>query len=517
MSPVVHVVGTPPLAAQDDKMCLHHSLGDCNFRLFADMYAKLTVAQANLTDPATAPYSIDRTLRECVLQNRPVYIELPTNMVKAKVSARGLKFPIDPSIPRNDEGFEDTEVELILARIYASKQPFIIINGITSALGISTEADELVRVTGFPTSTASFGKGTVNESYANVFGIYAGEAGKQAYRTWVESCDLILRIGSLYSDVNTYGFSTKTDPIHTIDFHRNSVEIGGTNSFKNAHVKPLLQKILSRLDMSKLPTYAPLPDLGSPQQLLETLPPTQPEDIIDQTTFWQRISTLFRSGDIILTETGTPSIGGRDFVLPPQTTVINTGIWLSIGFMLGASQGAALAQRDIIRSITSASTTKRDASGAHVAEAPPSTRSSQHTFSGHTIIFIGDGSLQMTVQSISDVIRNELALTNFIINNDGYTIERFIHGMKATYNDIQPWNYLLTAQYFGADMNDKSYPIVTKRAANYGKLWDAVGQKEVQEGKGLTIVEVLMDREDAPDALKKLVARAARRNNGQAQ
>jgi len=515
MSPVVHVVGTPPTAAQDAKLCLHHSLGDGNFRVFADMYAKLTVAQANLTDAATAPSLIDQTLRECVLQSRPVYVELPTNMVKAKVSSRGLKFPIDLTIPHNDEGFEDAEVELILARIYAAKQPFIIVDGFTSALGITKEANELVRVTGFPTSTTSFGKSIVNETYDNFFGIYAGEAGKQVYRPWVESCDLILRIGSLYSDVNTYGFSTKTHPKYTIDFHRNSVEIGGTNSFTNAHVKPLLQKLLSRLDASKLPHYDPLPDLGSPRYLLESLPKTQPNDTIDQATFWQRISPFFRSGDILLTETGTPAIGGRDFVLPPQTTLINSGIWLSIGYMLGAAQGAAMAHRDIIHAIT-ATSTKRDENGAYVTDVPPSRRSSQHTFSGRTILFIGDGSLQMTVQSISDVIRNKLPLTIFVINNDGYTIERFIHGMKAPYNDVQPWRYLFAPQYFGADMDDASYPIVTKRAANYGELWEVVGEKSVRDGKGLTIVEVMMDREDAPDALKKLVAGAARRNSGQA-
>lgn len=104
MSPVVHVVGTPPMAATEARMCLHHSLGDGNFRVFADMYAKLTVAQANLTDPTTAPSMIDHTLRECVLQSRPVYIELPTNMVKARVSGRGLKSPIKLPIPHNDEG-----------------------------------------------------------------------------------------------------------------------------------------------------------------------------------------------------------------------------------------------------------------------------------------------------------------------------------------------------------------------------------------------------------------------------
>lgn len=514
MSPVVHVVGTPPLNAQNARMCLHHSLGDGNFRIFADMYSKLTVAQANLTDATTATIMIDQTLRECILQSRPVYIELPTNMVKAQVSSRSLRVPIDLSIPHNDEGFEDAEVELILARIYASKQPFIIVDGFTAAYNITAEADELVRLTGFPTSTTSFGKGIVNESYPNFHGIYAGEAGKQVYRPWVDSCDLVLRIGPLTSDVNTYGFTTVPNPKHTIDFHRTSVEIGGTNSFTNVHIKPLLRKILDRLDPSRLPRYDPYPDLGNPAQQLQALAATESTALIDQDTFWQRISTFFRSGDIILTETGTPAVGGRDFVLPPQTTLINSGIWLSIGYMLGASQGAALAQRDIIQNLNKYGKPASQDHNSITAATPPTPRSSQRTFSGRTILFVGDGSLQMTIQSISDTIRNRIPLTIFLINNDGYTIERFIHGMRAPYNDIQPWRYLLAPQYFGANMDDKTYPIITRRAENWGELWNVVGEDAVKEGRGLTIVEVIMGKEDAPDALKKLVASAARRNSG---
>ena len=96
-----------------------------------------------------------------LLQSRPVYIELPTNMVKVQVPASPLDTPIDLSIPMNDEGFEDTEVDVILNKMYASKQPFIVVDGCTSRYGVSDEADELVRETGFPTSTTPFGKGIV--------------------------------------------------------------------------------------------------------------------------------------------------------------------------------------------------------------------------------------------------------------------------------------------------------------------------------------------------------------------
>lgn len=487
MAPVIHVVGTAATHIQDGKMCMHHSLGDGDFRLFADMAARVTVAQANLRDPSTATAAIDRCLQACILQSRPVYIELPTNMVKARVPAADLEKPIDLSIPINDEGFEDTEVDLILNKIYASKQPFIVVDGFTSRYGISDEADELVRETGFPTSTTPFGKGIVNETYPNFYGMYAGIAGRQVYMPWARGCDLVLRLGPLNSDVNTFGFSTIPDPKTAITFDRDFVEIGGTR-YQNLHVKSLLRKVLSKLDKSKLPKYQPHMDLGDPREELKALPPTGEDEMIEHDTFWLRMSNFFRPGDIILTETGTPSVGGRDFVLPPHTTLINSSIWLSIGYMLGACAGAALALREM------------SAEGRRPR--------------GRTVLFEGDGSLQMTAQVFSDIIRNRLDVTIFVINNDGYTIERWIHGMKAGYNDIQPWRYLDTPNYFGAPKDDPAYPVLTKRAENWGELNAILANPEVQQGKGLCIIEVIMTKEDAPDVLKKLVENVSRRSSG---
>jgi pyruvate decarboxylase len=489
VAPVIHVVGSAPTNVQDGGLCMHHSLGNGDFRIFAEMYERITVAQANLRDADTAPAHIDRCIRECILQSRPVYLELPTNMVRAKVSAAALETPIDLSIPLNDEGFEDTEVDLILNKMYASRQPFIVVDGCTSRYGVSEEANELVRLTKFPTSTTPFGKGIVNEEYPNFYGVYAGIAGNEVYMPWAQGCDLVIKLGPLESDVNTFGFSTIPNPKTSIVFHRDHVEIGGVK-YQNLHIKSLLRKILSKLETAKLPEYNPYMDLGSPRAALMALPPPGKDEIIDQATFWRRISNFFRTGDIVMAETGTAAIGCRDMVLPAHTSLITSCIWLSIGYMLPAAQGAALAQREMI------------AEGLRP--------------NGRTILIEGDGSLQMTAQSISDMIRNRIDVTILIINNDGYVIERWIHGMKAGYNDIQPWRYLEAPNYFGAPKDDPAYPVVTRRAETWGQLTDILAEPALQAGKGLNIVEVMMDREDAPDVLKKLVQSTKRRNSGDA-
>ena len=53
---------------------------------------------------------------------------------------------------------------------------------------------------------------------------------------------------------------------------------------------------------------------------------------------------------------------------------------------------------------------------------------------------------------------------SFVICNDGYTIERMIHGMDATYNDIQDWKYKDIVGVFGGDKVDaKTFQVKTKK------------------------------------------------------
>lgn len=55
---------------------------------------------------------------------------------------------------------------------------------------------------------------------------------------------------------------------------------------------------------------------------------------------------------------------------------------------------------------------------------------------------------------------------SFVICNEGYTIERYIHGMDAVYNDIQEWKYKDLVGVFGGDLQKaKTYQVKTKQEA----------------------------------------------------
>ena len=144
------------------------------------------------------------------------------------------------------------------------------------------------------------------------------------------------------------------------------------------------------------------------------------EEAISHLYFWPRISQFIRSEDVVVTETGTSSFGALEMPLPANAIYVSQILWGSIGWATGAAVGAALAARE-------------------------------RGLKGRTLLFTGDGSLQLTVQELSTAMRHGLNPIVFVLNNKGYTIERHLHGRDRRYNDIVNW-YVAPFQYDCADL-----------------------------------------------------------------
>ena len=63
------------------------------------------------------------------------------------------------------------------------------------------------------------------------------------------------------------------------------------------------------------------------------------------------------------------------------------------------------------------------------------------------VVFVGDGAFQMTGQELSTIIRRNLNPVIFLLNNDGYQVERVIY--DNAYNDLQMWDYTLMPEAYG--------------------------------------------------------------------
>lgn len=464
-SPIVHIVGSIPRAKQEARIFVHHTFGDGDYRHFANMATHVTVAQANLIDPRLIPDQIDWVLKQALLQSRPVYLEVPDDMPDVLVEAKNLENIIKLDPGRQTES-EAVALKQVMERIYEAKQPLIIVDGETRAMGISTEAEELVKLTNWPTWTTMFGRALINEQLQNVYGIYTGQFGDPQLKEYHDTADLIIILGPHYSDTNTSIFTALPNPAVSVAFSPSTIQIGN-DIYRDISIN-CLNNLINSLDVSRI---AKVEGPSKPSISEEVL---DPSGLITQKHFWEKVNNLFQEGDLILAETGTSSYGSQAFSVPKNARLFNAVTWLSIGYMLPATLGATLAQRD---------RTKDD-----------TTRS---------FLFIGDGSLQMSVQEISTIIRENLNVIIFVVNNGGYTIERAIHGRSRPYNDVAVWRHTQATSFFGANENHSAKNNFVART--WSDLEQILGNENIQRGSGVRLVEVFMERDDVRGILLPLM------------
>ncbi|KAJ7474831.1 pyruvate decarboxylase [Mycena latifolia] len=467
MVPVLHIVGVPSTTQQKAKALLHHTLGDgrrATIILSYDAYIKaaenFTISQGIITDKNTAAAQIDRVLTDCITRARPVYLTLPTNLVFEKISSERLKIPLSRAQLPNDPEVEAFVLEVLKLAKEAQDDVVFLVDACAIRHDAREEVNALIRKTGLPVYSAPMGKTAVAETYERYGGIYMGSITHPDVKEKVESAKLILSIGSLKSDFNTGNFSYRIPAARTVEFHSDHTKVQH-GVFPGIGMKELLPHLTARLEpCSPAALKVPVPNFSA-------MVPEEDNEIITHAWLWPRMSKFFKPKDVIVAETGTSNFGILDVPLPEQAVFVSQLLWGSIGWAVGSTLGAAFAARD---------------SGLN-----------------RTILFIGDGSLQLTVQELSVMIRHGLTPIVFVLNNAGYTIERCIHGREHKYNDILNWNWtgLLGVLGDAGLAASKSYTVHTKR-----ELSALLETKEFAEAGKIQLVEVMMQMHDAPRALK---------------
>ncbi|KAL6918524.1 hypothetical protein FSST1_010019 [Fusarium sambucinum] len=480
-APVIHIVGTPSRDIQASRTLVHHTFIDGEYQRFASMAAQVTAAQVSLTDANTAPDQVDWIIEQAMIRQRPVYIQVPQDMADVLVSVANLRSKPIISLPVSStlSQIDMNHVDSILDSMYAAKRPLILVDGESRNFGVVDEINQLVKITGWPTWTSAFGKGLVNEELPNVHGVYLAGYGNESSSKYFKTSDLVIFLGPHLSNINTHIFTAIPEESRTISFSPDKIKIHGT-TVRDISPRQMIKKLIDMIDPTRLV------EANGPNVSPQSTPTPPPSEGLCQDLFYPYINPIFRRGDIILTETGTASEGGQVFKLPQNCRFFTAVTWLSIGYMLPATLGAALAQRDRARA-----------------------RDEENT--GRAILFIGDGSFQMTAQELSTMIKENLNIIVILINNNGYTIERVIHGRHAGYNGISQWNHKYALGFFGLSEDECSKRYFSART--WGELEVALSSKSIQHDDGIKFIEVFMGQEDCTGELKDLLAEQIAKEN----
>ncbi|MCA2261797.1 indolepyruvate decarboxylase [Mycobacterium marseillense] len=451
--PVVHIVGGPSKDAQGTRRALHHSLGDGDFEHFFRVSREITCAQANLM-PATARREIDRVLCEVREQKRPGYILLSTDVAR---------FPTEPPeapLPRYSGGTSPRALAMFVeaaTELIGGHQITVLADLLVHRLQAIKELEALLAADVVPHATLMWGKSLLDESAPNFLGIYAGSASTPAVRTAIEEAPVLVTAGVVFTDMVSGFFSQRIDPARTIDVGQYQSSVAG-EVFAPLEMGAALEALATILARRATPS----PPVALPPA--EPLPPPPPRDQpLTQKMVWDRLCLALTPGNVVLADQGTSFYGMADHRLPQGVTFIGQPLWGSIGYTLPAALGAAVAHPD-----------------------------------RRTVLLIGDGAAQLTVQELGTFSREGLSPVIVVVNNDGYTVERAIHGETAPYNDIVSWKWTDVPHALGVTDH------LAFRVQTYGELDEALTAAAEHKDR-MVFVEVVLPRLEIPRLLVELV------------
>jgi len=440
--PVILISGSLPLRSVQRGDLMHHTLADREKGNFSHMFAEVTEAQARLT-PENAVDEIDRLILTAWRRKLPVYLELPSDIayLEIDVPERPIQLEMLPSDQKNLKACTD----IILEKLRAAKSPALLLDIDAIRFGVSPQIMELADRFHMNVATLNCAKGAVPESSPQFVGTYAGIASAPATREAIEGSDCLLTVGYRRVESTTGFFSDKL-PASTIHLNSTYVDTADKN-FQGVYLGELLQSIVdssSGIITKKQP--------ARPPKQVAFVPSNDP---LTQGEYWKAIQNFLRPGDVIVVEDGTSSAGFGRLTLPDNCTYITGAyVWCSIGYATPALLGAILA-----------------------------TPGRRH------ILLTGEGSLQMTVQEISTVMRHDLKPLIFVNQNQGYTVERAVLGKDASYNDIATWRYSELPNVFCRDKKAETHVVTTGNELQV--VLDSPHSTMV-------FVECVMDKYDAP-------------------
>jgi len=445
-SAVVVISGAPGVREQLGDPLLHHKVKTFDTQL--KVFEQLTVAQTVLNNPATACREINRVLGAAICYRRPVYIELPRDIVAVKIILQ--EETLQP--PDQDKGpFREALLEA-QEMINRAKQPVIVAGVELLRYGMHRLLQELVEKTNIPVTSTLMGKSAISERHPRYIGLYEGGLSQEDIRLYVENSDCIIFLGVLLTDLDLGIFTAHLDQGNSIYVTSEKTSIR-YHTYPGVYLNGFLRGLL-KADINRRATYE-IPHAPA----LATFHPA-PDTKITVKRLFQCLETFFDDSTFVIADTGDALFASADISIPRATEFMSSAYYASLGFAVPASLGVQLALPKL-----------------------------------RPLILVGDGAFQMTGMEISTAARYHLNPIIIVLNNAGYGTERPM--LDGSFNDVYPWHYARLPEVLGAG---KGYDVQTEEQLVVA-LEAARNYRE-----GFCILDVRLDPYDFSPALQRMTS-----------
>lgn len=396
--PLVVISGAPGANERRSGYLLHHQAKTVSSQLA--IYREITCDQVVLDDPVRAPADLARVLGNCLAQSRPVYIELPRDMVLAPC-AHVPRLPEPVADPRAAAACADA----VLGQLRMASAPMLLVGVEIRRHGIEEKVARLASLLGIPVATTFMGRGLLAETDCPLLGTYLGVAGPSALSHAVENSDALLMLGVIVSDTN-FGVSGKQ-----IDLRRSILACDNTVSlgyqvYPDVALEALVDALLQRGEQLGAGGHA----------LVQT---QYPKLLARDTSAIAPIDVARAVNDLLDREPGLPlaaDIGDCLFTALDisHTALVAPGYYASMGYGVPAGLGL-------------------QAGGA-----------------GRPIILVGDGAFQMTGWELGNCQRYGWDPIVIIFNNCSWEMLRAFEP-EAEFTTLSDWHFADMAASLGGN------------------------------------------------------------------
>ncbi|MBU1057458.1 MAG: alpha-keto acid decarboxylase family protein [Proteobacteria bacterium] len=445
-SPVIIISGAPGVREQEKNPLLHHKFRD--FGSQKKIFDEFTVASTVLDDPSIALQEIDRVIHAALKHKRPVYIELPRDMVSKEGNHAHEHLPSDT---KSDQGTLKEAVAEAAAIINEAKRPVILAGVEVHRFGLQNALLRLAEKTGIPVASTILAKSVIPDNLPCSLGIYEGATGLAELTDFVEKSDCIVFLGTFLTDLNLGIYTAKIDATESIYATSEKLTIHH-HSYENILFPDFLHGLIEA-DINLRQMEHPVP--AKPQPFV-ALAKTE----ITIKRLFERLNAFITAADIVIADVGDALFGANDLYMHKATNFLSPAYYASLGFAVPA------------------------AIGTHYAN--PALR---------PIVLVGDGAFQMTGMELSTIARYGINAIVILLNNEGYSTERPM--LDGPFNDVHPWQYCKLPDVLGAG---KSFLVKTEQ-----DLDTALAEARAHS-TGFSLVEVKIGKNDRSPALNRLTS-----------
>lgn len=459
--PVILISGAPNANDYGSGHILHHTIGTTDYGYQMEMARHVTCAAESITEAASAPAKIDHVIRTALVQRKPAYLEIACNIAGMPCVRPGPASSL-LGAPAADERSLRAALDAAVSWMAERDSVVLLIGSKLRAADALEEAVALADRLGCAVTIMAAAKGFFPEQHPGFRGVYWGNVSDPGAEALVEGADGVICLAPVFNDYSTVGWSAWPKGENVLLADPQAVTVGGS-CYEGFALKPFvkaLAELAPKRVASARATRTPTLDLTA---AAADAPLTNDE-------MTRQIQALVDAKTTLTAETGDSWFNAVRMNLPDGARVELEMQWGHIGWSVPSAFGNAMGSQD-----------------------------RRH------LLMVGDGSFQLTAQEVAQMVRYELPVIIFLVNNRGYVIEIAIH--DGPYNYIKNWDYAGLMEVFNAGEGHG----LGLHARTGAELSDAI-TKAVANKKGPTLIECSIARDDCTQQLVEWGKRVAATN-----